>query len=242
MSTHTIEQRAGEANGPAREAAPGVRRWVEEATRVCREAARGNLEVRLLHIDHGHPLAPLLLAINHLLDMTDAFVRESTASLESAAKGRFFRRVMLNGMLGAFRSASRAINGATRQMDERTKELEAARARRRRLGDEFARTLEVVSGLTEASQKIEGLSKVIKSIANQTNLLALNAAVEAARVGDAGRGFAVVAGEVKRLSQQASDATRQIETQLANIHEASRAAMAAITQVRETMTEDTHGT
>ena len=217
---------------------PELAALIAEATRVCGEASRGNLEARILHIDAESEMAELLNSINRMLDMTDAFVREATASLEYASKGRFFRRVLLNGMLGSFRKAAKSINGATKQMDTKTRDLAAAEKRRQNLAEDFTKTLDVVTGLAEASQRIGGFSKVIKSIADQTNLLALNAAIEAARVGEAGRGFAVVADEVKRLSKQAAEATQSIEGQLGSIQSATDDTVKSINHVRSMLAED----
>ena len=55
---------------------------------------------------------------------------------------------------------------------------------------------------------------IIDDIAYQTNLLALNASIEAARAGEHGRGFAVVAGEVRRLAERTSSATKEIDTMM----------------------------
>ncbi len=68
-----------------------------------------------------------------------------------------------------------------------------------------------IKRLGESSQEINEFVDVIDGIADQTNILALNAAMQAAMAGEAGRGFAVVADEVKRLSDNSSTTTKQIE-------------------------------
>ena len=211
--------------------------WLREAAEVCQRAAAGDLEARLVGVDaDADPaLAELLLSINHLLDMTDAFVREATASLEFAAEGKFFRRVLPNGMLGSFRRASQSINAATGAMHAKAKGLAAAEQARLELEKDFAAAKSVMDTLAKATQQVERMSTVIDRIADQTNLLALNASIEAAHVGDAGRGFAVVAQEVKRLANQASDATSQIQSSVNGMHDATRQSVTAIDAIWETI-------
>jgi methyl-accepting chemotaxis protein len=92
-------------------------------------------------------------------------------------------------------------------------------------------TNETIRKLSDSSQEIGNVIKVITSIAQQTNLLALNATIEAARAGEAGKGFAVVANEVKELAKQTAKATGEIGHKIEAIQGDTRGAIQAIGEI-----------
>jgi len=129
----------------------GMEYWIGEAQRVCEAAAAGDLEARILNIDPDSELAPTLHAINHLLDMTDAFVREASASLSYAREKKFFRRVLPAGLLGSFKNATGTINAATHEMSA---EQEAKTRTHRSVSETAGEIDRGTRQIASASQKV----------------------------------------------------------------------------------------
>jgi methyl-accepting chemotaxis protein len=205
--------------------------------KLASEAAQGNLEVRLLHCDSSEQLRELARSINHLLDMTDAFLREVGAALDHASQGKYFRRVLLRGMRGTFRHKSQLINDAMEKMARNAASVidverlvrESAAAAQAAVHEAGAAT-QVVRELGEASQRIGSVVKSITDVAWQTRLLAFNAQIEA------GRGFEVVAQEVKHLAQQTADATDNISREITSVRQAVERTEGAIETMNKTIT------
>lgn len=299
-----------------------IRHDMRRVIDVARSAAEGDLEPRVLGVPAESPVGDLARSINKLLDLTDAFVRESRASLQHASDERYWRRVLERGLPGTYRVAARLINSATDQMAAKTRALADAKTERLRLADDFEKAIvmivdnvaaaatearatadsltgisnqtssrsvmvaaaaeetsrgmdavaaaaeeitatighiesqsqdgravaqeavsaadhtnTVVLGLSQASERITHVVRLIADVAHQTRLLSLNAAIEAARAGAFGRGFAVVASEVRSLATRTSEATGQIESQVNDIQSATKQAVHALGGITTAITK-----
>ncbi|MFW5962031.1 MAG: methyl-accepting chemotaxis protein [bacterium] len=95
---------------------------------------------------------------------------------------------------------------------QNSKTLEDSLEKIKKIKKKNSELTNIMVSLNGSSKEINDIVSLINGIAKQTNLLALNAAIEAARAGEHGRGFAVVANEIRKLAEESTEATKQIDT------------------------------
>jgi methyl-accepting chemotaxis protein len=127
---------------------------------TCDRLSLGDLEARVPRLPGPERLEHVRWAINHLVDVTDAFVRESSATLQAASENRLSRQFLVRGMLGSFRAGAQTIDAARAKMRaDMTKLTENDRARGE-LAERIAEvSLHVASSAAELSATADSLEQ-----------------------------------------------------------------------------------
>ena len=142
------------------------REIVTKLGNVCAQAADGNLEPRIMHCPESPELAHAVVSVNHLLDMTDAFLREVGAALDHAARKQFYRQVLLRGMRGSFRRASQQINDASQLLANDSADLARIAESRRSVSETVKH---VVEELTSTAAQMNTTTHALAEMAGVTN-------------------------------------------------------------------------
>lgn len=185
---------------------PACSEAIGEVLRVCAAAADGDLEARVRALPGAEEVADvaaLRLAVNGLLDRTDAYVRESAASLQAAAEGRFYRRFLVAGTTGVFRSGAETINRATAAMAQTQADLDATAARRVELADRLELTVGAVA--EQVAAVAAQLSATSASLADSAH----RAGAEAEQAGGAVREATGAAQQIHEVVRVISEIAKQ---------------------------------
>jgi methyl-accepting chemotaxis protein len=189
----------------------GARAEVElltELSRVLAAAAVGDLEPRVPALVGGPQVQQVRHQLNRLLDVVDAFVRESAVSLTAAAQGQFHRTLLERGLPGAFRSAAGSIGSAHQALAGAHAELASQAATRERI---VGHAVEVSGHVAAASTKLgasaEGLAHNTRAgVADADRALATVAelAASSARIEEAVSVIRQVASRTRMLALNAT--------------------------------------
>jgi len=82
----------------------------EKILLVVKEAARGNLEPRIVNISNSEHLGKIANHINDLLDQVEALQRETSTSIQSADQGKTYRNIFNEGFRGIFQTNAKYIS------------------------------------------------------------------------------------------------------------------------------------
>ncbi len=198
---------------------------IARATAVCRAAADGNLEPRLLNIPPDGPLAELCHSINHLLDLSDAFAREAAASLDHVSEGKFYRRIVTRGMRGSYLRAATIVNRASTRMAERSKELDALKARQKAMAQQLEERVKAVADLvatqaTTMRASAEGLAERAESTIGQAEASSDAATNTQNRIQSVAAAAEQLGASIREIGRQAQTASKMAHTASERVHSA----------------------
>jgi methyl-accepting chemotaxis protein len=157
---------------------------------------------------------------NNLSDEIFSRTRESLQSLNAAA----------DNVGNIFDSTTNNLETARSNINELTQVRNDVNI----MSDKVTEFAESLHTMDAGSQDIKNLVDLIKMISHRTNMLSLNASIEAARAGSAGKGFSVVAQEIRKLSEQVTEANERISERIGDILENIKVSSGEADTLKET--------
>jgi len=174
---------------------------IREVSTVCVQAFKGDLEARVLGARDGGDIGRVQKSVNDMLDIVDAFVRESAASMEYVSRGKTFRKVLTRGLPGSFRNGAIVINAGTDAMDRRVRELAVVARNFGGSMDKVAKTL------AQAANELKSDAESAAAAAEETSR---QATAVASASEEASTNVQTVASAAEELSASITEITRQV--------------------------------
>jgi hypothetical protein len=166
--------------------------FLELVTATCTRVAEGDLEARVTgYGDHPH-YAPMIHAINSLLDRTDSYVRETAAAMQTCSNEQFHRPILLRGMKGSFKRSSVIINRAAVKMETSHRQL----ARVAQLAQENTTTVTTVAA---ACEELHATTGEISVRVRQSSAVTRSAVAECDRVSEAVNAMMITAQKAETM-------------------------------------------
>lgn len=195
---------------------------LDEIAQVCTKAAKGDLEARIIDTSASGAVGRIQHALDNLLDIVDAYVRESGASMEAVSQGRYYRKVLLRGLPGAYRNSARVINDASDGMERKV--LDFAK-----FADSIAAS---VGGV------VETIASTTSDLEKQSNDLTGTAKETGARAGTVAGTFKDVSMTVQTVTaaaEELSNSTAEVNRQVGHAASVTESAVREATRTNETV-------
>jgi len=165
------------------------------------EAREGNLSHRIIGITGSGADAKIQHNFNHMMDISEAFLREIRASMKYVSRSEYFRTILEAGMKGSYLDSVTRVNEAVEIMADKVDNFTA-------VADKFEVEMKgVVQTVTSAATELQATAQTMESTATLTSD---KAKVVANAATDASSNVQTVASAAEELSSSISEISRQV--------------------------------
>jgi|GEM_PF-4746999 len=201
-----------------------LRNFFAELNYMLKQCAQGNLEPRIKSYKQSGTERNISLNLNNFIDVMESYVRESSATLAAASKGKFFRKIILDGMPGSLKQSSIILNHASEIMEEKSKALVNA-------GDSLEKTVQIVARQVEDSAL--NIKKLSAELLNDAQTTSGQSDISRQATSEMRENIVAIAAAIEELSNSVSNMSEQTNKASQVANEASVYAENANQVIRE---------
>ncbi|MBX9633460.1 MAG: sensory rhodopsin II transducer, partial [Magnetospirillum sp.] len=195
-----------------------TRHSVAKACTALESAAQGNLDSRILHIRGHGDIGRMLRNINRVFDLTEVFTKEANAAMAMTAEGRYFRHIMIDGLVGEFADHASTINRAQASMANMSRDF-------------VVEATGVGQTIKHASQSVAVTATQLEATAKQMSMTANRTSNQSEVVAAAAADASVSVDSVAAAAGQVAEAIRDVARR---IHQSAEMAQDTVRAATET--------
>lgn len=172
-------------------------------TPVSEEDVMGNAMDKMLY-DNNHSLS----LIREASDKMAVSVNEISNASNSLAQGTTQQASAIEEITASIAGIADIAKINAQDADKANELMKNTKDEVLSSNAQMKHMISAMQDITDSSENIANIMRLIDDIASRTHIISLNASVEAARAGVHGKGFAVVAEEIRNLAAQSAEAAR----------------------------------
>ena len=188
---------------------------IERGQRAAHQAAQGDFNARVTRIDRKDEIGQLLNAMNHVLDLTEEFAKDTGAAMKFAGERKYFRFIPTQGLRGDYQHFAELANKVLASLEARDEETTV-----------FEKSVHAMVGQVAAATK--GITQVAEHMANRSERTGGHSI-------DVGEAATVTTGLAATVSKSTRDLAASVNEIAGQVTESSRVAQSAVTDIAQTV-------
>ncbi|WP_319530626.1 methyl-accepting chemotaxis protein [uncultured Cohaesibacter sp.] len=202
---------------------------IRHIAEVATALGKGELESRTDESRDSGVLGDLMVAVNYQADRFDTFMREAVASTNAMSRNKYYRRIQLLGMPGAFLAYSEQINQAIVRVQSRIQDFAEKTEHFEKATNQIASYLseagtqmnDTASNMTRSASNTNERASLVASASHETSI---NVQTVSAAVEELSASSAEIGTQIERSAKVAAEAVSEVRAGEDKINGLSHAA------------------